>query len=174
MIAFKTQRLRLRSARIADLEPIHAILSDLRATAYWSTPPHRTLEQSRQWLQGMMDIPADEGEDFIIELDGRVIGKAGLYRFPEIGFILHPDAWGFGFATEALHVVLDRAFNVHLLGAVKADVDPRNSASLRLLTKLGFREVGRREKTWLVGEEWCDSVDLQLETSTWVSLAGNT
>ena len=28
--------------------------------------------------------------------------RPGLWRFPEIGFILHPDYWGRGFAREAL------------------------------------------------------------------------
>jgi RimJ/RimL family protein N-acetyltransferase len=91
-----------------------------------------------------------------------VIGKAGLYRFPEIGFIFNPDSWGQGFAAEALRPVLQRAFALHGLEMVEADVDPRNEASLKLLAKLGFREIGRREKTWLISGNWCDSVDLRL------------
>jgi ribosomal-protein-alanine N-acetyltransferase len=46
---------------------------------------------------------------------------------------------------------------------VEADVDPHNEGSLKLLASLGFREIGRREKTWLIGDRWCDSIDLQLE-----------
>lgn len=163
MTEILTERLRLRPATIADLSAFHAILSDPRATAYWSTPPHETLDQSRDWLQSMIDIPHGEGEDFVVEQDGAVIGKAGLFRFPEIGFIFHPDVWGRGFATEALRPVLERAFSTHALEEVVADVDPRNSASLRLLTRLGFREVGRRERTWFVAGQWCDSVDLCLK-----------
>lgn len=85
MTEIATQRLRLRPAVAADLAAVHAILSDARATAYWSTLPHQTVEQSRAWLGSMIDIPADQGEDFVVEHEGRVIGKAGLYRFPEIG-----------------------------------------------------------------------------------------
>ncbi len=163
MLEIWTERLRLRKASEDDLDAIHAVLSDRRAMAYWSTPPHETLEQSRLWLDKMLSIPSHKGEDFIVELDGRVIGKAGLYCFPEVGFILHSSAWGRGFAREALRPVLERAFSVHRLPAVVADVDPRNAASLKLLQGLGFRETGRKEKTWLIGEEWCDSVYLQLD-----------
>jgi RimJ/RimL family protein N-acetyltransferase len=46
--------------------------------------------------------------------------------------------------------------------ALTADVDPRNEGSLRLLAKLGFVETHRAARTWLVGEEWCDSVYLAL------------
>lgn len=159
---FRTERLLLRSACADDLEAIHSILSDPRAMAYWSTPPHETVEQSRDWLQSMIDVRLPEGEDFIVEFDGQVIGKAGLWRFPEIGYILHPSYWGQGYAEEALRPVLDRAFTMHGLTKVEADVDPRNEGSLKLLKKLGFQETGRKDRTWLVGEAWCDSIYLSL------------
>lgn len=165
----QTERLRLRPATMTDLPAFHSILSDSRATAYWSTAAHDRVDQSRAWLQGMLDIPAGEGEDFAVEYAGRVIGKAGFYRFPEIGYIFHPDVWGRGFAGEALRPVLDRAFILHHLEQAEADVDPRNQASLKLLAKLGFREVGRRTRTWLVGGTWCDSVDLRLTRAAWRS-----
>ncbi|MBN8812516.1 MAG: GNAT family N-acetyltransferase [Sphingomonas sp.] len=158
-----TARLTLRPARAEDLAALHAILSDPVATAYWSHPPHSGIGESEEWLAAMLAIQPGEGEDFIVEHEGAVIGKAGFYRFPEIGLILHPRSWGRGFATEALGAVLAHGFEVHGLPAVTADVDPRNAACLRLLDRLGFRETGRRERSLLVGAEWCDSVDLLLE-----------
>jgi RimJ/RimL family protein N-acetyltransferase len=115
----------------------------------------------------MIDIAPDQGEDFVVAHRGQVIGKAGFYRFPEIGFIVSPAAWGRGFATEALAPILDRAFAVHDLAAVEADVDPRNQASLRLLARFGFDETGRKARTWLVGEQYCDSVYLRLRRGDW-------
>ena len=169
MAEIRTDRLRLRPAREKDLEAMHAILGDGRATAYWSTPPHRELDQTREWLRSMLEIPAGEGEDFIIEHQGSVIGKAGLYRFPEIGFILHPDHWGQGFAGEALEAVIVRAFSVHQLDRIEADVDPRNRRSLALLTRLGFVETGRKARTWQIGDSWCDSVYLRLVPEDWAA-----
>ena len=166
----RTDRLLLRPARPDDLDAIHAILSNSRAMAYWSTPPHRDIEQTREWLRSMIETRLPEGEDFIVEHEGRLVGKAGLYRFPEIGFIFHPDQWGRGFAWEALALVLERAFSVDGLPKVEADVDPRNTSSLTLLHRLGFRETGRKERTWLVGGRWCDSIYLELDGSGWRSL----
>ena len=163
MAELETPRTRLRPAHAGDLEAIHAILSDPLATAYWSTPPHSAIEESRDWLAAMIAIAPAEGEDFVVEHDGRVIGKAGLYRFPEIGYIFHPDVWGRGLAREALAAILDRAFAVHRLDRVTADVDPRNLASLKLLAGLGFVETGRAARTWHVGGRWCDSIYLALE-----------
>lgn len=163
----RTERLLLRPARADDLDPLHAILSDARAMAYWSSPPHEHIDQTRDWLASMIAIQPAEGEDFIVELDGRVIGKAGLWRFPEIGFIFHPDHWGRGHAREALTAVLERAFMDHDLARIEADVDPRNSESLKLLDHLGFRETGRKDHTWFVGGRWCDSIYLALNAADW-------
>ena len=157
-----TQRLRLRRPTPDDLEAVHGLLSHPVGMRYWSTPPHADIELSREWLARMIARSAETGCDFLVEFEGRVIGKAGCYEPPEIGYIFHPDTWGRGFATEALAAVIPRVFAVGAFDALLADVDPRNTASLRLLEKLGFRETGRGARTWLVGTEWCDSVYLQL------------
>lgn len=162
MIEIRTERLLLRTVRQADVPAFHAILGDGEATAFWSTPPHTDIAQTEAWVAGMAAIDPGEGEDFVIEFEGQVIGKAGLYRFPEIGYILHPGAWGRGFAREALVPIIERAFTLHRLSAIEADVDPRNLASLRLLTGLGFTEVGRASRTWNIGGQWCDSIYLSL------------
>jgi RimJ/RimL family protein N-acetyltransferase len=159
-LAIVTSRLRLRRARMEDLPAIHAILRDPRAMLYWSTPPHATIDQSRAWLADMVAASSGETDDFVIEHEGRVIGKAGCWRLPEIGFILHPDFWGKGLAREALEAAIDHIFAHHAIEAIVADVDPRNAASLRLLGGLGFVETGRADRTILVGDDWCDSIYL--------------
>lgn len=141
---------------------MHAVLSHAGAMRYWSSPPHGDLEQTREWLGNMIAAPADESCDFVIEFEGAVVGKAGCWRLPEIGYILHPDVWGRGLALEALSAVIPQVFATFPIPAITADVDPRNAASLRLLGRLGFTETHRAARTWLVGEEWCDSVYLAL------------
>lgn len=172
MVTIRTDRLVLRPAVVADVAAFHEILSDARATAFWSTPPHRDIEETRAWVGAMLDIPSGEGEDFVVEVGGRLIGKAGFFRFPEIGFILHPGAWRKGYAREALRPVLARAFAVHGLEAVEADVDPRNGASLNLLGELKFEEVGRASRTLRIGDEWCHSVYLRLVREVWAKNEG--
>ncbi|HZZ88205.1 MAG TPA: GNAT family N-acetyltransferase, partial [Caulobacteraceae bacterium] len=86
----RTERLVLRRARPDDLEAFHAILSDPGAMRYWSSAPHQSREQTREWLDAMMAEGPPISDDFVIELDGRAIGKAGCWRVPEIGYILHP------------------------------------------------------------------------------------
>ncbi len=159
-----TERLRLRRARPDDLLAMHAVLSHPEATRYWSTPPHPDLDTTRAWLGGMVAAPPELSEDFVVELDGRVIGKAGFYRLPEIGFILHPDAWGRGYAREAAAAVIDHVWATRPeIAELVADADPRNERSLRLLEGLGFERTGFAERTFCINGEWVDSVFLALK-----------
>jgi RimJ/RimL family protein N-acetyltransferase len=159
----RTERLLLRRARLDDAADLFRVFGDPRAMRYWDTPPHAEVGQTRAWLERVVTTPAAEGDDFVVELDGRAIGKAGVWRIAEVGFILHPDHWGRGFAFEALAAALPHAFATLALDRVEADVDPRNARSLGLLARLGFRESGRAERTIRVGDEWCDSVYLELD-----------
>ncbi|MEH3041575.1 MAG: GNAT family N-acetyltransferase [Sphingomonas paucimobilis] len=162
MVEIRTERLLIRPARAGDLDAFHAMLSDDRAMAYWYRTPHETIDDTRGWLDAMIDIDPRTGEDFVVEREGRVIGKAGLRRFPTIGYIFHPDAWGQGFATEALRPIIDRAFAVHGLPMIEAEVDPRNLPSLRLLARMGFEPFRYVPRACCVAGTWSDSVFLRL------------
>ena len=162
MDAIRTDRLIIRRAASGDLAAMHAVLSSPAAMRYWSTPPHRTIDQTHDWLSLMIDAPPAESMDFVLEHEGEVIGKAGCWRLPEIGFILHPNHWGKGLAHEALTVIIDRLFTHYPVPTITADVDPRNAACLALLDRLEFSQTGHAPRTWLVGEEWCDSIYLAL------------
>jgi RimJ/RimL family protein N-acetyltransferase len=136
---------------------MHTILSDPEAMRYWSTLPHERLEQTEAWIADMMADDATLRDDFLIELDGKVVGKMGAYRLPEFGYLLSPRVWGHGYASEAL-----AAYIAHRRRSggceLTADTDPRNLASIRLLQRHGFVETGRAARTWLIGGQWFDSI----------------
>lgn len=158
----ETARLVLRRASMEDLPAVHAMLSDRLATRYWSTPPHETLDESREWLQSMVEADPAESDDFLIERNGEVIGKMGCWRLPEVGFLLRSDCQRQGYAGEAMDAYLAYIAG-RGIGRLDADADPRNVASIGLMQSRGFRETGRAERTWLVGDEWCDSIYFALE-----------
>lgn len=157
MDQIRTERLLLRRASPSDVDDLHAIFTQPRAMRYWTRPAHQHLSESRDWLHGML-FPKEPADDFVITLNGRVIGKAGAWRLPEIGYILNPDAWGQGFAREALHAVIPHLFARHPVPALTAEVDPRNTASIRLLCDLGFHQTHSALRTMQWGDEWCDSL----------------
>jgi RimJ/RimL family protein N-acetyltransferase len=161
-----TERLLLRRPRPDDLDAMFEIMSDPGAMRYWSTLPHADRGVTRIWLDRMIARNEAGGEDFLIEHQGRVVGNVGAGRPPEFGFMIHPAVWGRGFATEASVAFIDHAFRTTPVAELTADVDPRNAASLRVLAKLGFVETGRAARTFLLGEEWCDSICLALPRPT--------
>lgn len=69
-------------------------------------------------------------------------------RYPdaeiEVGYILLPDAWGHGFATELCARLLNFGFENTPLGEIKATTDLENAASQRVLTKCGLSDQGLR------------------------------
>lgn len=141
---------------------MHAILSDPLAMRYWSTLPHVSVEQTEEWIAGMIDADPATSDDFLIEFEGQVIGKMGAWRLPDFGYLLAPSAWGRGYASEALKAFLDHRRRTR--GRfLTADTDPRNHASIRLLQRHGFVETGRAEKTWLIGGQWFDSIYWRLD-----------
>ena len=157
----RTKRLVLRRARLDDAPAMHAIMSDAQAMRYWSSLPHITLGETERWIESMVTIDPAKSDDFIVTLDGALIGKLGAWLLPEVGFVIAPAQWGLGYANEAFAAFVARRRD---LGSAEltADVDPRNLTSLRLLKRHGFVETGRAAGTWKIGDESCDSIYLRL------------
>lgn len=163
----KTKRLLLRRARLDDAAEMHEILSNDAAMRYWSSPPHREFAQTQAWIADMVAAAQSASEDFIIEIDGRVVGKVGAYQLPEFGYILHPGFWGRGLATEAVRAFLRHVWQARPdIATLNTDIDPRNTASVRLVEKLGFRETGRAKRTFETHIGWCDSVYFAIDRAT--------
>jgi len=158
-----TARLVLRQPRLDDLDALFAIMSTPAAMRYWSTVPHGSRETTAILLDKILASTAAGGQEYMIERDGQFIGKVGAGLLPHFGFIIDPAHWGQGYATEASQAYIAHVFSVTEAHKLVADVDPRNTASLRVLNRLGFTETGRAERTFLLGDEWCDSIYLQLD-----------
>jgi ribosomal-protein-alanine N-acetyltransferase len=75
----------------------------------------------------------------------------------EIGYGIHPRAWGRGLATAVGQELLRIAFEQHGLHRVYATCDPRNVASARVLAKIGMTHEGRMRETALIRDGWRDS-----------------
>ena len=150
-----------------DLEALHMIFSDPQVMRYWSTLPHGEVAQTLAFMDEVMGADPATSAEFVIEHKGRVIGRAGFWRMPEIGYLLHRDVWGQGFGAEAVGALLSHGFRQFGLDEAVADVDPDNTASLRLLGRLGFVETGRAKNTLQIGEKWFDSVYLRLTRARW-------
>ena len=73
-------------------------------------------------------------------------GQARPTEEIEVGWVLHPDYWGNGYATEAAQGALDRAWETGL-SEIYAVVYPGNDASVAVTSRLGMAPLGRT-KQW--------------------------
>ena len=161
----RTERLGLRRFTTADAETFAAYRSMPEVARYqsWDGPVSlaHALELVTEFEQG--DPAAPGWFQYAIELDGVLIGDIGLnlhdnLRQAELGFTLVPAYQGRGYATEAVRGLLDQLFGERNLHRVSAECDARNTASARLLERVGFQREGlRRSNSWFKGE-WTDDL----------------
>jgi RimJ/RimL family protein N-acetyltransferase len=177
-----TARLRLRFLVPEDLAAVHAIESreDVCRWLYWGP---RSEEETRVALERRIARARDAAETgvtFAIELreSGVLVGHVGVtlgapeHRGGEIGFIVHPDHGGRGYATEAAQAVLALSFGAYGLHRVEGRAEARNVASLRVLEKLGMRREGHLvENEWVKGE-WQSEVVYALLAHEWAARSG--
>lgn len=71
----------------------------------------------------------------------------------EIGWHIHQEAWGKGYATEAALKIMDYSFHSLNLPALVAVIDPKNTASLKVAKKLGMTSLGITDNYYNRGQE---------------------
>lgn len=153
----RTRRLSLRPAHGDDFEALHKIFADPETMRYWDRPPHAP-EDTRRFLRGIQDADPARSLEFIVERDSVLIGRVGMWRLAEIGYIFDRAYWGHGYASEAVAALIAEIFaRFDNVTEITAEIDPRNIGSDRVLRKLGFIETGRAKNTIEVNGEWCDS-----------------
>lgn len=91
---------------------------------------------------------ADDDSHFLVCVDETPVGDVMLRkvdwqsRHADLGYGIHPDEEGNGYATEAADLCLTHAFDELGLHKVTAFVVEGNEASMRVLEKLGFEREG--------------------------------
>ena len=155
-LPIETVRLRLRRLVTVDLAALYALHSreDVTNWLFWGP---REEAEVRVSLDGHIARPLDEGVVLAIDLGGELIGTVnvavGEDRQGEIGFIVHPDHQGNGYATEAAEAIVEFAFAAYDLHRIHGSVEPNNTASARVLERLGMRkEAHLVENAWVKGK----------------------
>jgi RimJ/RimL family protein N-acetyltransferase len=181
----RTERLILRLFTSDDLDAVYDMQSrpEVARYLYWSPRDRRGAADS---LREKLKCSSIEVEGDILNLavtrsrGGPVIGDLMLHyvsaahRQAEIGYVFHPDAQGEGLATEAARAVVDLAFRELGVHRVFGQIDARNTASARVLERLGMRrEAHMVENEWVKGE-WTDEVIYAVLADEWSHPASGT
>ena len=143
----ETERLILRPFIQTDVDQIFAMRSDEDVMRYIREPQNR--EESVNWLNLVSSRWETKGIGFCAVIEKQTeefVGWCGIWRLKEtkeleIGYAFAKKYWGKGFATEAALEFLQYAFEELKPGKVVAVVRPENTASRRVMEKLGMNLV---------------------------------
>ena len=176
------QRLVLRRFDDNDIAAFQAYRNDPEVARYQSWEGC-TLDQARSFVRVQKAQPeAAPGEwlqiAIALQATNALIGDCALKihahdrRQAVIGFTLARAYQGQGFAFEAVACLLDYLFGELHLHRVCADADPRNTASCRLLERLGMRREGHLvQSLWFKGD-WVDEVLFAILSNEWFERRG--
>ena len=148
----ETARLWLRWPKASDAAAMQRYSSKWEVARYTAAIPHPYPEGSAQRFIYAAREGNASGRDLTLVLttlrDKREpIGAVSLEGRGEdrltLGYVLAPEAWGKGYASEAVAAMVDAAFALTSCVEINASVRVENPASRRVLEKAGFVWVGR-------------------------------
>jgi RimJ/RimL family protein N-acetyltransferase len=179
----RTDRLTLRPATPDDLDATWAFRR-LDDVSRWLTRAPTTIEEYR----ARFEDPDSLAKTLVVELDGQVIGDLMLKVEDawaqaeiaeqaravqaELGWVLHPDHAGHGYATEAVRALVRLCFEDLGLRRVTANCFAANDASRRLMERVGMRrELYTIRESLHRSGEWLDGMGYALLADEWRGIA---
>ena len=157
----ETERLVLRKMKPEDAGGVFAYASDPEVSRYVLWETHRTVEDSRAFLDLVGRRYETGGEPewgMVYKGDGRFVGSCGFVAWDpeharaEMGYVLHRGYWGRGLVPEAVRAMIRFGFERMDLNRVEARCLAENAASARVMEKAGMAYEGTlRQRGFLKG-----------------------
>lgn len=174
----RTKRLLLRPLTASDADALFAYRSLPEVCRYVPFEPMtREVINERLATQWANTELTDEGQGLTLGVEvartGQLVGDVMLFWQSrehgggEIGYVLHPDAAGRGYATEAAHALLRLGFDQLGLHRIIARVDERNEPSAGVARRLGMRQEARLVRNELFKGEWSTELDFAMLAEEW-------
>lgn len=164
----ETNRFFLREFVNEDWKAVHAYASQEIVSQYQPWGPN-TEKETQQYIVDVLDQQlAKPRSNFTFAVvwkeTGEVIGAGELSaidnvnRSGEIGYILHPDYWRRGIATEVTLLLIEVGFREKELNRISASCDLQNKGSQKVLEKSGMVKEGLLRQNLRMKKGWRDSL----------------
>ena len=147
--AVATDRLLLRKLEEGDLADLFAYASDPEVAKHTSWPAHKTIEDSREFLNYVLGLYRQaEVAPWGVVFEGKLVGTCGFLdwylhsSWAEIGYALSSGYWGRGLMTEAVRAVISFGFRTMSLNRIQGRCEVENVASIRVMEKAGMKLEG--------------------------------
>lgn len=142
----ETERLKVRESTVSDVKDFYGIYASPSITYYMEDlfqNPEEEKSYMESYIRQVYGFYGFGMWTVLCKADGAVIGRAGLsvregYDVPELGFVIDVNRQKQGYAYEVCSAILTYAEKELGFENVQALVQPGNTASRRLLEKLGF------------------------------------
>ena len=145
-----TERLDLIEIKQDHLEDIFKLFGDSKVTQYYNVTTLTNVADGNKFIEWFQSrFAAKAGIRWGISLKGKrnIIGTIGFNNFSNrhranIGFDLQSAYWNKGYLTEVLKVVVEFGFKELEINRIEAEVMQGNTASEKVLAKIGFKNEG--------------------------------
>lgn len=140
----RSERLVYRDIREEDAETIVRWRSDPEVYRYFNSPHKITLEEHLNWFHRSYLLNRNRFDWIARSTSGERIGVFGVSReseesrSAEVNYILAPEHYGKGYASEAIMRLVDFCRDEWRCSCVAAVIHRNNAASIRLAERLGF------------------------------------
>lgn len=164
----------LREFQLTDTDSALRIVGDNRVTS-WLSFDSRDRAQADAMIRGIVGRArqADRTEYYLaVEADRELIGFVRLgfsgVKAAKLGYAVHADHWGHGYATEAASLAIECGFSTLGLHRISAAIGPTNQPSLAIIKRLGFSCEGRIRDHVYTNGKWRDSLLYSILAHEWV------
>ncbi len=169
-----TSRLLLRPLASGDSKALFAYRSDALTNQYQGWIP-KTKDEVDSFIANLPNEFNHTGTWYQLAIETKdqhkVIGDIGVHFMDEwqceLGCTLSLEYHGLGYATEAMRTLISFLFNELNKHRITASVDPMNTASIKLVERLGFRKEAHFKESLLINGEWVDDVVYALLKKEW-------
>lgn len=172
-------RVTLRELQESDWVGVHSYASLPTVCMYQPWGPNSE-EDSWEFVQQVIsdskEIPRSRFV-FAVLLENKLIGSGEINiqdfidRKGEIGYVVHPDFWGLGYATEIANILIAFGFTQLNLHRISATCDPRNIGSVKVLEKVGMMREGTIRDDFIIHDGWRDSHLYGILEYEWLEMA---
>ncbi|KJH71904.1 GNAT family N-acetyltransferase [Aliterella atlantica] len=147
----ETQRLLLRSLNLNDAVDIFEYAADPQVSQYATWSAHQSINQSKQFIESVIAQYRNHqlaAWGIVCKADNKVIGTCGFTnwiataRRAEIGYALSSKYWGQGYMPEAVRLLFGFGFCLMKLNRIEAKCVIANTASARVMEKVGMQFEG--------------------------------
>lgn len=179
-LVLKTERLIIRDFREDDWRDIIERTTQEEVALYepWDTTMWADKEKVTEWIEAQQALTFEligKYLEFAVVLGDRAIGSVGVKRLSEthknaeVGWSLNIHFQGRGYATEAARALIDLCFGALELHRITATCDARNTASYKLMERLGMRREAHHLESFFSKGEWTDDLVYAVLRGEWLA-----